>query len=80
MRDISIRKMMEFTTVLQENPNKAYNWICLNSQDLEREELTNIIKELLCGIFYDAKAAHDIILEDAAIELDELYDELYQDL
>ena len=59
-----------------DNPEKVMNKLTELENDLDKSELLSIIKELLWGIkVYCANC----ILEDAAIELDEIYDEEYQE-
>lgn len=69
--------MKEFIKVLKENPNHAYDYICNNYYKFSKEELKDIIKELLYGIYDNpvAKLEHDEILSSVAEELKEVYEE-----
>ena len=75
----SIRLMAEFTNILRNNPNHAYDFIGQNYYKMRSEELSNIIKELLYGI-KDCVYPNEYkeIMENVSIELDEQYEELYQ--
>lgn len=80
----SIGAMMEFTTILESEPNKAYDWICSNYYRLDIEELKEIIKELLYSLHYHVDNSfygtlYREILDDVQIELDETYDEDYEE-
>ena len=76
--------MMEFTEVLKNEPNKAYDFISCNAYRFSHAGLTDIIKELLYSIHYHigSEFYRDLyadILGDVQIELDESYDEEYQE-
>ena len=76
----SIKTMAEFTDVLQNNPDHAYDFISNNYYKFDKDELVNIIKELLLSIKNNCHLQQqEFILNDAAIELDEQYDEVYQE-
>ena len=67
--------MLEFTKVLRNNPESAYDFIANNYYNMDKEELRDIVKELLYAIHTNmTKAEHDKILKDTAIELMEQYD------
>ena len=77
----SIRMMAEFTEVLKHNPKHAYDFIADNYYKMQKEELATIIKELLYGIYNDCYSPQmEQLLDDVAIELDEQYDEQYQEM
>ena len=69
--------MKEFIKVLKENPSHAYDYICNNYHKFSKEELKDITKELLYGIYDNsiAKIEHDTILSSVAEELKDIYDE-----
>ena len=76
--------MMEFTEVLKNEPQMAYDFISRNSYRFTKEGLTDIIKEILYSVKYhtDSSFYGDLykdILGDVQIELDENYDEAYQE-
>lgn len=76
----SIRLMAEFTEVLRNDPNHAYDFIGQNWYKMHSEELANIIRELLYGVKdFVYKREYREIMENVAIELDEQYEELYQE-
>ena len=65
-----MNKMKEFIEVLENNPDKAYDFISNNYYKMTKDELANIAKELLYAM-YDkmTKAEHNEALADAAEEL-----------
>lgn len=76
--------MMEFTEILKNEPQKAYDFMCCNYYMFSKDKLAEIIKELLYSLhyhvdnnFYDG--LYNDILTDVQIELDETYDEEYQE-
>lgn len=76
--------MMEFTEILKNEPQHAYDFICSNYYILSKDKLAEIIKELLYSLHYhtDNNFYGDLyndILTDVQIELDETYDEEYQE-
>ena len=76
----SIRTMAEFTEVLKNSPKLAYDFISINSYKLDKTEIVAIAKELLYGIYNDCDSMQmEQLLGDVAIELDEQYDEQYQE-
>lgn len=80
MASESIRTMAEFTEVLRNDPDHAYDFIGQNYWKMNKEELGNIIKELIFGVKeYVFKHEYKDIMGSVAIELDERYDELYQE-
>ena len=84
MRYENIGAMMEFTELLKNEPNKAYDFISSNSYRFTRDGLTDIIKELLYSVHYHTRNRYygdlyNEILGDVQIELDENYEEEYED-
>lgn len=80
MASESIRTMAEFTEVLRNDPDHAYDFIGQNYWKMNKEELGNIIKELIYGVKdYEFKQEYKEIMENVATELDERYEELYQE-
>ena len=76
----SIRTMAEFTEVLKNSPKLAYDFISINSYKMDKTEIVAIVKELLYGIYNDCDSMQtEQLLGDVAIELDEQYDEQYQE-
>lgn len=76
----SIRTMAEFTEVLKNSPKLAYDFISINSYKMDKIEIVAIAKELLYGIYNDCDSMQmEQLLGDVAIELDEQYDEQYQE-
>lgn len=80
----SIVYMMEFTEILKNEPKKAYDYISNNSHCFRKDDVVNILKEVLYSIKYytDCRFYGDLyknILGDVQIELDEKYDEEYQE-
>ena len=78
------KAMMEFTEVLKNEPQKAYDFIDCNAYRFTKDGLTDILKEILYSIHYHVNNRfygdlYEDILEDVQIELDENYDEAYQD-
>lgn len=67
--------MKEFIETLKNNPDGAFDFICNNYYKMSKDELKDIIKELLYAIHVNAKAEHDIILNDVAEELINTYDD-----
>ena len=76
----SIKTMAEFTEVLKNSPKLAYDFISINSYKMDKTEIVAIAKELLYGIYNDCDSMQmEQLLGDVAIELDEQYDEQYQE-
>ena len=73
--------MEQFIDILRNNPEEAYNYIADNAYKFSQYELTDIIKELIYGIYFEAewglitKADHDKILANTAEELANIYEE-----
>lgn len=68
--------MKEFIEVLKNNPNRAYDFICNNYYKMSKEELKDIVKELLYAVHDNTdKVEHNKILDDVAMELAETHEE-----
>ena len=71
--------MLQFAEILKTNPEHSYDYICQNYHKMSKEELANIIKELLFAtnqaVFsgYIADVDEKTILANTAEELEELY-------
>lgn len=79
----NIVAMAEFTEILKNEPRKAYDFISCNAYRFEKDDLKEILKELLYSLSYHVKNRfygdlYSAILEDVQVELDEIYDEQYQ--
>ena len=79
----SIHAVMDFTEVLKNGPEKAFDFITCNACRFEKDDIINILKVVLYslkyhtgGSFYGSLYAD--ILGDVQIELDEDYDEAYE--
>lgn len=68
--------MKEFIEVLENNPEKAYDFICNEYYKMSKDELKDITKELLYAM-YDkmSKEEHNMALADVAEELKATYTE-----
>lgn len=76
--------MMEFTQVLADDPKRAYDFISQNAHRLTKDNLVDILKEVLCSVRLNTNSTYygglyDDICTDVQVELDELYDESYQE-
>ena len=76
--------MMEFTEILKNEPSKAYDFISCNIYRFTKEGLADILKKVLFSIKYHTDTSfyddlYEYILRDVQIELDENYDEAYQE-
>lgn len=73
--------MKQFVEILRNNPDKAYDFIANNYHLFSKGELVDVVKELLYGIYYEAEyglittSDHNKILENAADQLEESYEE-----
>ena len=77
----NVNTMAEFTEVLKSDPKHAYDFISNNYHKMDKEDLVAIVKELLYSIHHNCDASEmSQLLSDVAIELDEQYDEQYQEL
>lgn len=76
----SIETMANFTEILKNEPKKAYDFIANYGHLFDKNELINIIKELIYGMHVSLL---DSIFENTmlniGIELDDQYDEAYQE-
>ena len=74
----SISCMMEFTEILRNEPIKAKEYIELNSYRMQKEDITNILIEVLRGMEVGCyHPQYEQIMADIQIELDEQYDDDY---
>lgn len=76
----SISCMMELTEILKNEPNKAKEYIENNIYRMSKEDISNILIEVLRGL--EVGCYHpqfEKIMTDIQIELDEHYDEQYQE-
>ena len=74
----SISCMMEFTEILRNEPIKAKEYIELNSYRMQKEDITNILVEVLRGMEVGCyHPQYEQIMTDIQIELDEQYDDDY---
>jgi len=69
-------EMKEFIDILENRPNKAYDFICNNYYKMSKDELTDITKELLYAM-YDkmTDAERNMAFADIAEELKGSYTE-----
>lgn len=78
MSNESISTMAQFTEILRNNPDGAYDFIANNYWKMSKEEIVSITKELMYAIHSNVtKVEHDAIMLDVAIELDEQYEDEY---
>lgn len=80
----SIHAVMDFTEVLKNEPEKAFDFFSCNSYRFEKDDITNILKTLLYSVKYHTEgnfygSLYADILGDVQIEIDEDYDEAYQE-
>lgn len=70
-------KMENFIKVLREKPNNAYDYICNNYWSMNKDELRDIIKELLYAIYdHHSELGHNRILLEVSEELESSYMDL----
>ena len=70
--------MMEFTEILKNEPSKVKEYIELNSYRMQKEDITNILVEVLRGMEIGCyHPQYEQIMTDIQIELDEQYDDDY---
>ena len=68
--------MKSFIKELENNPNGAYDYICNNYYKFNKEELKDIIKELLYAVYDNmTEKEHNDIMSKVAEELKEAYEE-----
>lgn len=80
----SIHAVMEFTEVLKNEPEKAFDFITCNAYRFEKGDVVNILKELLYSLKYHVGSSfygslYADILSDVQTKIDEEYDEAYQE-
>ncbi len=80
----NIHAMMDFTEVMKNEPEKAYDFISCNIYRFTKEGLADILKEILYSIAHHTNNGfygdlYKDILSDAQIELDENYEEAYEE-
>ena len=64
--------MKDFIKVLENNPNGAYDYIANNYYKMSKEELKDVVKELLYSVHTNTtESEHNKILKDVAEELTE---------
>ena len=78
------KAMMDFTEILKNEPQKAYDFISCDAYRFTKEGLIDILKEVLYSIKYHTDNhfygnLYGDIFKDVQIELDENYDEEYQE-
>ena len=81
----NISVMADFTELLKHNPKGAYDFICRNDINFSKEGLIDIVKELLYSVKYHTDTRfygnlYCTIMEDVGIELDEKYEEAYEEV
>lgn len=68
--------MKEFIEVLKNSPDGAYDFISNNYYNMSKEELKDIIKELLYAMYDNmSREEHNRIFYDVALELVDVYEE-----
>ena len=73
----SIQAMALFTECCKrKGAVNTIRWFEANANDFQKEELVNIVRELLYGIKVDSDNPNEI-LSDIGVELDEMYEEAY---
>ena len=76
----SVTTMANFTDILRNEPKKAYDFISNYGHLFDKNELINIIKEFIYGAHVNlSNTTLSTIMNDIGVELDELYDEAYQE-
>ena len=76
----SIETMANFTEILRNEPKKAYDFIANYGHLLDKNELINIVKEFIYGLHTSLGNAQFLsVMQDIGIELDDQYDEAYQE-
>ena len=76
--------MMEFTDILRKTPRDALDYILENGNVFTKDDLLHITKELLYSIdanlYVRNREVYNCIHEDAGIELDEIYEDEYEEM
>ena len=79
-----ITAMMEFTDILRTSPRDALDYILENGKVFTKDDLLHITKELLYSIdanlYVRNREVYNCIHEDAGIELDEIYEDEYEEM
>lgn len=76
----SIETMANFTEVLKNEPKTAYDFIANYGHLFDKNELINIIKELIYGLHTSLlDAIFENTMLNIGLELDDQYDEAYQE-
>lgn len=78
----SIETMANFTEILKNEPKKAYDFIANYGHLFDKNELINIIKELIYGMrtsLLNSISIFEDTMFNIGIELDDQYDEAYQE-
>lgn len=76
--------MMKFTDILRTSPRDALDYILENGKVFTKDDLLHITKELLYSIdanlYVRNREMYNCIHEDAGIELDEIYEDEYEEM
>ena len=76
--------MMKFTDILRTSPRDALDYILENGKVFTKDDLLHITKELLYSIdanlYVRNREVYNCIHEDAGIELDEVYEDEYEEI
>lgn len=76
--------MMKFTDILRTSPRDALDYILENGKVFTKDDLLHITKELLYSIdanlYVRNREVYNCIHEDAGIELDEIYEDEYEEM
>lgn len=68
--------MNELINVLMNNPDGAYDFICNNYHNMSKNELKDVVKELLYAIYDNvSRDEHNKVLYDVALELTSDYED-----
>lgn len=79
-KEDSIICMMKFTEILKNEPDKAIDYIETNNYRMHKDDIVNILKEVLYGMKIGCyHPQYEQIMTDIQIELDEKYNEDYQE-
>lgn len=72
-----MEEMKDFIDVLKTNPDNAYDFICNNYYKMSKEELKDIVKELLYSVYDNVIVTKEYnkIMDDVANELEDMYAE-----
>lgn len=79
-----ITAMMKFTDILRTSLRNALDCILENGNVFTKDDLLHITKELLYSIYANLyirnREVYNCIHEDAGIELDEIYEDEYEEM